>query len=353
MTLSCTNYSTASIHDNYARNLSEILNCNRGFLTSLTYNGLGVKKYCCRTSLSQCDIYDRHSNCEAIFITINSLEVFIALFGLVLNSIIIRSYRRQQNARKTLPNLLLAYQATADIVNCLIFAIPQAAHGLYVIFYKEPVAINGDGNIIRSANYAAFMLTSLSSAAIFNVVAFERFLALIVPFFHTANIRKRHIHVSIGVIWFISVDLSLICGYLMYKSLSGRLFSGDLLSILMFLLLGFATLLFFISYLKAFITIRKNEQAGLRKQMKVTVIFVVMYGIFLVGFCPIGIWFGSNSKTVTPIKSLPFLFLTFTSVLNPLLVFWLKKDFRSMFCNKRANKNMTHTKERSTLETKT
>ena len=348
---SCTNHSSTLNLINAATNVSEILNCTTGFLTFLTHNGLGVKKYCCRTSLAECNIYDHHPKCEAIFITINSLEIFTAFFGLILNSIIVRSYRRQSKTRKTIPNLLLTNQAMADIVNCLVFAIPQAVHGLYVIFYKLPVAINGDGNIIRGVNYAAFMLTSLSSAAIFNVVAFERCLALMMPLLHTASIRKRHIHISIGAIWFISVALSVTCGYIMYKTLSGRL-SGDLLSILMLLLLGCATSLFSISYAKAFVTIRKNEQAGLRKQMKVTVIFVVMYGIFLVGFCPIGIWFGSTSKTVTPIKSLPFLFLTLTSVLNSMLVLWLKKDLRAVLCKKRANKMMKNTKGRSSQEAK-
>ena len=72
-----------------------------------------------------------------------------------------------------------------------------------------------------------------------------------------------------------------------------------------------------------------TENRRAKKQLRLTLLFFVMFAIFLTGFTPVLFGILWNSWQLSFLFQMKFLFFNVTSALNPMLTLFMSKEFRS------------------------
>ena len=86
---------------------------------------------CIDDPVEQCLPDHVNKTCSVIFYAVASVQLVIVIAGIILNAIIITNFCRKRFIRSKISNILLLNQAVADLVNCITFAMPNAAIFLY------------------------------------------------------------------------------------------------------------------------------------------------------------------------------------------------------------------------------
>ena len=293
---------------------------------------------CTKHALNQCNVEDERqcicdptfdvfddcflrttcfSKCKIASNTIVVLQLIIIVTALILNIIICYAYLKNATLRKKNPNLLLFNQAIVDLVNVMIYGLPNVII-LIVTFDTDTLGMSN----------TTLIVTAASSYFLFTIIAIERFVSLYKPIWHRVHVTKRRLMLPIAISWFLSVLLSVLKNYVPH---SGYMYF--LLAIMVILQISTSVLhiwTFVIAYRAVYSrpTDSNNLDIQTKKELRVVILFVIMYLIFVLGSEPLQ-WvvvyeihfYSLRSQTLFTVYMLP-------SLLNPLLVLCLKEEFR-------------------------
>ena len=277
----------------------------------------------------------QNSTCNYIFFAIISAQFCTFMVGAVLNSIIITSFLRKPLLHKKNASILLFNQAVADLVNLVVYVLPNTIYLLIVVIKKKP-------NIFTKLSIALSVLTVSSSISLHGIISIERLLALFTPLWHRSYLLKRYLWRAVGGVWSLallltSVDIFII---LYYVDRTGNWKKSRKFNFAMCILLGSSMIIviviFLLNFTKAFISIRfisnqsRSDQVQAKKQFRLTMIFLTMFVFFFLTFGPI-MYTMTRKKCKKHHSVCMQTFIcafTLSSVFNPLLTLCLQKKFR-------------------------
>ena len=272
---------------------------------------------CIENLLRHCRSTSNHSSCKVFFYSLVSVQLVAIVLGLILNLTITFSFCKKPALRQKLPNILLLNQALADNFNCGIYGISNMIELLFQLNdVRQP--INFD------VRYAFLPLTLFSSLCLYLIIALERFLSTHNPLWHRVNVRKKHIWVSVTTAWLLSIFITtmyIIC------SLCTTVFF--MIFILLSITVAMITLLFIITFIKAFraVSNRPSNSTQLsivsKKQFQSTIVSFIMFLAFAVVYSPLIVLLIYSIR-----DEITLTLLMLTSILNPLLTLYFKKEFR-------------------------
>ena len=225
------------------------------------------------------------------------------------------------------------------MVNCLIWLTPLMVALSHIVTYREY------SSIIDTISMFGGFLSVKSSIFSFLITAVERYLAVVKPFWHRVNVTKTYTLRLISCAWIIAVINAVIATYLHPH---GRLEGVSIFIIsvqaLFFMLMLIITLLFGLTFYKALMSIRRPDLSGItlskkKKEFHLITTFVIMYVTFIACFFPIAT---NNTLTKSPENYLKFLVFSLTSIINPVLILKLRKEFRICTKLKRQRSNPTN-----------
>ena len=216
--------------------------------------------YCgCYTDmLEQCEAGTSSENkkCHFSLLGIGFFQVVIMVIGFLLNCIIVSSFFRKAQLRSKIPNVLLLNQAGADIVNILAYGLPNSLNMWSLIVNKIHLKHLYTGII------SLLILTITSSVLLFLVIAFDRFMAIFKPFWHRANVRKRHIWISVLVIWLVALIFTVIPVWMYDGIFDLSSLYLKLLNILLGFLVVLVIALHIATFFKALVSLRHSPASA-------------------------------------------------------------------------------------------
>ena len=280
---------------------------------------------------------------------LNTAAIVLSIIMIVGNGLVVVSVIRFK-ILQTITNVFVFSLALADFLLGICY---MALIVSYIVF--------GDGLTIESGVYLgiAFQFFFLFSLLSLMAVSFERYFAILHPFWHIVQVTKRRCIISSVIIW-VAVGVWTACGFvtlsLAFQKLDFHhfiLISDICLAIVTILTLA-CVVITFVLYLRIRKTIhrhiadikatscdiRGSEDRFKGKETKRTTVIFVILVVFLISCLPfqtshwlrkilyedeeIPAWFGIASETA-------YIFQYFNSLINPIIYAGMNKDFRDSF----------------------
>ena len=241
------------------------------------------------------------------------IYILLGVLGSILNMCIIRRYFSNKVVREKVSNMLLTHQAFVDLFNIVGYVLLLTILMLTIQSTKVSVAF-----II-----SMYQMSGYSSLLSFTLVAVERWLAIWRPFWHKRNITKSKIRYGILCVWLIPTMKNIAyIPHIITETSTATL--RKLVLFIFYLLILVTTILLAMSYIKARMALKKHKGRSTRKNLRLALIFSLMYFIFLLVTVTIVINVTFPISTTFYIQVLAF---TLSSILNPIFTIILKKDF--------------------------
>ena len=261
-----------------------------------------------------------------------AIQLMIIVAGVVLNMLVVSSFIRRPSLRKKIPNILLFNQSIADLFN-------SAVYGVAYIVRTALLSMLHDGESVKGVTTFIFLffmvITLYCSTLLYAVIASERFLSISFPLWHRVHVTKRHIWSSIMLVWLFSIVLAIFI-FFSFISINGlRIIVNmcySLTSVVVFIII----VLFITTFARACHSINtqptlSNLGNSLKKQVRLTMIFFIMFIAFTIVYIPlIAMFIDINvSASVSGTRSdIMCSLLLLTSLFNPILTLCFKKEFR-------------------------
>lgn len=307
---------------------------------------------------------------DAEYLATAVMRPLISFVGTILNVLLLYKCLCKRSVRKKVPNVLLAHQAIVDLYNLVVY-VPASLKFGYT--HEETFNDAQDFWVWYLATNLLYELSIFTSMFNFILISVERFLSLWKPFYHRAYVTCGRVYRMALLVWVLSGIVQGICvvGWFTNKvKWYNRMKTGMLLAGFI-VVTGLTLAAFFkarqslrrgknfkyveersandamdekkssvlsklsLSSLASFKSSISSEE--LAKEFQLTLLFCLMYSCFCWGFLPLMIiwtWtylvdFNSFSIDGRPIyfKIASNAFIL-SSMLNPLLAMWLKKDLR-------------------------
>ena len=293
--------------------------------------------------------------------------VALAIMIILHNLVVIILYSKKRSLRNS-TNMLLASTACADTLTGV----------LLIPFVICSAALFNRGRNLRILYFTSTVITDLVNLAIaLNIlmVTLERYISLCHPYIHPQVARKSVIRGLIGSIWLIAFLLAIIQLIWSYPSLVGEE-AGDLSDIYKTYSLTLLIGVFFVpslimifclvsmfAVLKRFVkedTLRglpKNK--GARSQRKAVFVFFAMFVNIFVCWSPLMcirlvMDTKDNFRPNEEILELLFALRCCSSLFDPAIYVWCKKDFKRAFirsmCHKSASRRAVATSAPNTQD---
>ena len=274
-----------------------------------------------------------------------------ALLGIILNITVLSIYVRRKHMQNKVGNILLASQACVDLFNTLMFAFPKS------LFYLVSTSIYYDRSAVVSKRILLcilFYISFDSSMSLFTLIGFERYLALSKPLAHRTNVTKKWIIKKLIIVLLLTTVITPMQVVALKFSIS---FLHYLLCILELAWLTAVSFLFAVSFTKTRECLKRrrrfqyhdkekaNERSGHThfetrfldiKMLRLTVIFLSMYGVFLLAIVPTiiaHIFWVIKGRVYLLGSMVNHLTLSMSSMINPILTLSNKTDY-FIFSNK-------------------
>ena len=287
-------------------------------------------------SVIECKCLDSWNECtpecalikayNTILMSLASAQIFICILGIILNSFVIIPFCRSTQFRRRNANILIFNQAVADLANCIVYGMPNAICLLIASIKEQEVP----HQFIILQTTMAF--TIVSSVLTFTVIAIERYLSISRPLWHKTRVLKKHIYISILILWILSTIMATIRGYSTQCRRKNDIYLL-VAQVLIALLISLVILIFILTFKAAYRAISNadtnNHQRNvliMRKKIRLTIMFLMMFIIFNFGFIPILVA-DRNKNYLDASNQALLLPLCLTSVLNPQIVLCFTKIF--------------------------
>ena len=278
-----------------------------------------------------------------IFYGIASVQITEVSIGTIMNLYVIVTFYRFRHPRMKMQiqNILLLNQALADLFNSSIFGVSNLVN---------VVLLMNNNNVFAKSKfpYIIFTITHFSSVFLFAAIALERFLSIYRPVWHRACLRRKHTVVVAVMVWCIAILIGL-CEIMIHFYSRDHIYTYyNVTNISLIVLVAFVTLLSTATLVKALCTIkspnsksrRLSESKGLnrsttnntikfylKKQFRLARILFLMFLAFAVVVIPLTIFIHIGKIGLLWGEIMNCL-LMLTSIFNPSLTIYVKKDFR-------------------------
>ena len=294
------------------------------------------------------------------FSTISS--IVIAFIGTGLNILIVITYNRRTSLRSSVPHLLIVHQSVVDSFKSLIVCTWDAVGNIFS--HILPL----------QAFYFNRALSISSSIFFFLLVGVDRLIAVTQPLFYRTRITWGSTKKRVAIVWTAALIFSFISMLVMVNVLPQ--ICHLILQGLAALSLVATTVLFIATYIMACRALYRRRRVGIRavtisetaeevqqeifnrKQIKMTKVFSIMFCGFLLAFGMMPVCMSAckivpyhltkvhvntshNLQIVeeshlapapTVLFTVTHFLLKMSSVINPITVFLLDKDFRPNLC---------------------
>ena len=264
---------------------------------------------CIKDPLEHCFpfLYD-NKTCDSLNISIFTMQLIILLLGTILSSFIQISFYNKRALRRKIPSILLFNQAASDWFSCLFYVLPN------VIYYMGYLFKLIDFPFVMIYVLKRVLILAVSTSLFLHtIIAVERYLSICKPMWHRVRVQRKHIWASVIFAWFISLLLT-IAGHFAdlheMKFLVGV--SYTFFGILALLIIAIIVL-YLVSVAEAYKSFRmptasNTENRRAKKQLRLTLLFFVMFAIFLTGFTPVLFGISWNSWQLSFPFQMKFLF---------------------------------------------
>ena len=266
--------------------------------------------------------------------------VILALFGIILNSTIIRIYHKRKAIQNKGANLLLVNQAMVNWMNCFAYVLFASLHS--ITLYINPYRKRFQFFYTVYASNGFHDLSYTSSILTFTVIAIERLFAVVFPIKHRNYMKKSYITGIMVLVWIVSSGGALtiwISTYMQKVQVYRNYLVIELYSYLC--LIAVVTILFGVTFYKALIFLRKlangpsqgeSNMHMNKRELRLVIIFIIMYATFLLSLIPkvLGIFqyikgnFNQNALTAAVLT----LLFCASSICDPLLTLFIREDFK-------------------------
>ena len=243
------------------------------------------------------------------------LLILLSITGIALNLYIIIRYISKRQVQIKTSNTLLAHQALVDGVNIFCYIAPA------IFFLMKPT---GSPSSAATIMFTLYHISAYSSLFSFAMVALERWLAIWRPIWHRQHVTRSNILHCVIVVWVTTIAVTV--DYAITASLKKSTKRFRMYAMLVFVLfILIISVLFLMSYIRARVTVMAQNQESIRKDLKLAVVFSLMYFIFLcvTATITINITFPSTKTTYVQL----FAFVV-SSTLNPIITILLRQDFK-------------------------
>ena len=308
--------------------------CNMEQIDQYMYNGYPTCRQCLINVFEDCLPYSNDTRCKAIFYGIMSVQLLLIIIGLILNTIIVFVFCTRASLRVKIPNILFFHQAIADLFNGGVYGVGRVTYLLVKMVAKKK------SKSLQRTFYAVFVINLLSSVFLCTIIAIHRFVSIYFPMWHRVHLTERHVHTSIIIIWFMTIPAVIL--YLVYD----KIIIFWLMYFWVAPLVMFITILFISTFIKAFLSLRPQptrptlQQSTFKRQLRLTVVFLIMFMEFSMIYIPQTLNF-SDMVELGGDASLGIMFtlLLVTSVVNPVLTLCFRKQFRIFQSRTQPNRN--------------
>ena len=283
---------------------------------------------------------------------IASAQIGVAVLAIILNILVLNAYIRRKKLQNKVGNTLLATQAVIDLFNT---AVVATTHGSAILILPGIYTrLNGKNErTIILANWFLWFLSFYSSLGLFTLIATERYLSLSKPLWHRQYVTKSWILKRLILVLTMTIVLTPL---LAYSATNNYLSLICVLIIISFVVMAAVSILLTLSFLKARKSLQKKQKRQLdrantmnpidreanvkksditlpyidRKVLRLTLIFLVMYIVFLTALVPLSVsavlWAVRGQLSATPALAGTLCFCT-TSLVNPILTLSMRRDF--------------------------
>ena len=287
---------------------------------------------CILDPLYQCFPEQENNVCFTILICLAILQAITAVTGIIMNTFVTFFFIKDPSIRKRIPNILVFSQAIVDLNNCLTYGLPNAVNLFRATVQRQQVKYQ----YILSLSTAT--LTVSSSIFIFTLIAAERYLSVTKPLWHKATVCKKHIWITILISWILSFTLA---GIRVYTTLvrQSHVYVYDIFYLVFLLcmsviLIFIVTVLFILTFLAArrSLSCAPSESTDfeliVKQKVRLTKMFLLMFIAFIFSFVPIPFIMVKGGHYQCVLMQILLLPICLTSVFNPGLILYLKKEFR-------------------------
>ena len=307
---------------------------------------------CIESFFVDCRLYIDHPTCHIAYQTIFYIQLLIIVTAFLLNASICYAYLKKFSLRQKNPQMLLFNQAICDIVNCLLYSIPNVI--IWKLNEQIPLWSNEDEGF-TIASTALLILTVLSSLFIFTIIATERFLSIYKPVWHRVKMTKSRLWRAIATAWFLSIIAGVLTIIVMLN-VKMDVYDDTLYNLKAFLIALISILLITIStlhiwsFVLAYRSVHSssasnnnsnsnnsnnnnssssnNTTAQSKKELRLVILFAIMFIIFFIGFSPLIFEIALDQSYYSLYSQTLFTFFMLTSLLNPLLTLSMRAEFR-------------------------
>ena len=311
--------------------------CSQGNTARWTDANGNYNCECIQNLIGDCnaDMYDNKA-CENVFKGICTFQIVIVLIAIVLNAFICIGFRQNILMRKKNSNILLFNQAVVDLVNCTIYALPNA------MFLLIQNVLHDEARFMHPTANTTLFLSASSSVFLFTLIAVERFLSIYKPIWHLTNVTPSQIWRVMVLIWILSILLSSIVPIVLLipdeaDSDQRYLIYRFAVSVLLGALFIFITTLHLWSFVVAYRALNEKDEASeqffhqSKKQFRLLLLFIVMYIAFVIAFITLKVSALADVMYYSAQNQLLFCFYILSSLLNPTITLCLKPSFRPKF----------------------
>ena len=274
----------------------------------------------------------RNRVCQSAFTAIIIMQASVIVLALIFNSIVVHAFVKKTSMRKKIPNVLLFMQALVDFINCIVYAFPSPILIIIQQSYKTVMSF------MLPMEKATLILSASSSMWLFLIIAGERFISLHKPIWHRLNICSRHIWIVAAVASMLSIVTSTAAAATLHFQHYDTVYVYLLKAALCFFFLVVTILYawsFKIAYKSKYTGAEANQESlQSKKEFRLVLLFISMYFIFIISLVSLLFTAAMDDDFYNVHTQVNLLIFTMTSLFNPLLTLWLKKDFRITLCRK-------------------
>ena len=281
---------------------------------------------CIENPIEDCHpIMYANQKCDSAFLGIISVQFLVIAVALFLNATVVYAFWKKPQIRKKIPNVLLFMHAVVDLMICLLYALPNP---IFLLIQKRNKTVM---SFMLPMERGTLHLSASSSILLFTLTAAERFVSLYKPIWHRLYISTRRVWMAAAVALTLSVINSCTAvityvyhRYDVFMRFSQAFLCGNFL--LVSILHGWTFKIAYFSKCKQ--TSPSKENTQWKKEFRLVLLFISMYCIFVIGFAPLFVTSILGEYFYNVCTQMYLSIFTLTSMLNPLLTFWLKTDFR-------------------------
>ena len=271
----------------------------------------------------------------------------VGLAGLIFNFIVIVLFCKRPYIRRKLPNILLFNQALVDLFNCAIFCPMYTCNAVLYYYGGRTVYIRIVSNTFQQLSYMSSILNLLP-------LALDRCFAISAPLRHRRFVTRRVVLVSIALVWFVSLCIACVYGYIVDQTyirdmhndhLNNFYFAFTVIHLAVFILV---IIVYAFTYYKSRKAVHHNcriavvrdpnctaEDIRIQKEQKLLRMFMAIFVVFFVAFSPGLVFFmllnfaGMKfTQVMDVVDASSVIGMAVSSVVNPVLTLFMKDDFR-------------------------